>query len=318
MKYIFDPGVLDHLTGNHPENPKRLERLRTLPITEVPIDVDPVYLIHPKSYVDRIQRAAENELPLDPDTRLSKTSFSAALKAVNATILASEQQGFAIVRPPGHHAYPEEATGFCIFNNVAIAAERLVQQGKRVLIFDFDGHYGDGTAHIFYHTDQVLYWSLHQYPAFPMKGKVNEIGGGPGKGYTVNVPLPPDAGDDIFMHAIDHFLPIAKQFKPDVVAVSAGFDAHLYDLLLQLRVSAGTFYKIGQILRENFDNVFATLEGGYNINEIAKCVENFHAGMNNLPMPHDETVTSSRHQVWQEYEINCHTALALLRPYWDV
>lgn len=318
MKYIYDPGVLEHLTGNHPENPKRLERLKNLEVTEVPIDVDPLYLVHPKSYVDKIRRAAENELQLDPDTRLSKKSFNALVKSVNATLAAAASGGFAIVRPPGHHAYPEEATGFCIFNNVAIAAEKLVREGKRVLIFDFDGHYGDGTAEIFYRTNKVLYWSIHQYPAFPMKGKVHEIGEGAGKGFTVNVPLPPDSGDDIFLHAVDHFLPIAKQFNPDAVAISAGFDAHMYDLLLQLRVSVGTFHKLGQIIRESFQNVFATLEGGYNIHEFARCVENFHAGINGLPQVHQETVTSSRHQVWQEYETNCHTALSLLRPYWDV
>jgi acetoin utilization deacetylase AcuC-like enzyme len=318
MKYIFDPEVLDHRTGNHPENPKRLEQLRDLPVTEVPFDIEPLYTVHDPKYVDRIRRASENELPLDPDTRVSKGSFRAAVKAVNATIMASQTNDFAIVRPPGHHAYPDEATGFCLFNNVAIASQLLVNQGKRVLIFDFDGHFGDGTSHIFYNTDQVMYWSIHQYPAFPGTGKVRDIGEGKGKGFNLNVPVPADSGDDIFLNAIELFLPIAKQFQPDVVAVSAGFDAHLYDLLLQLRVSTTGFYKIGKMIREEFDNVFATLEGGYNIHELMRCVYNFHAGINGLEEPYPEKETSSRHQIWAEFEARAHAGLAYLRPYWKV
>ncbi|MEZ4948719.1 MAG: histone deacetylase family protein [Saprospiraceae bacterium] len=318
MKYIFDPEVLDHRTGNHPENPKRLEQLRDLPATEVPFDIEPLYAVHDPKYVDRIRRASENELPLDPDTRVSKGSFRAAVKAVNATIMASQTNDFAIVRPPGHHAYPDEATGFCLFNNVAIASQLLVNQGKRVLIFDFDGHFGDGTSHIFYNTDQVMYWSIHQYPAFPGTGKVRDIGEGQGKGFNLNVPVPADSGDDIFLNAIELFLPIAKQFQPDVVAVSAGFDAHLYDLLLQLRVSTTGFYKIGKLIREEFQNVFATLEGGYNIHELMRCVYNFHAGINGLPEPYPEKETSSRHQIWAEFEARAHAGLAYLRPYWKV
>ncbi|MCB0675857.1 MAG: histone deacetylase family protein, partial [Saprospiraceae bacterium] len=220
--------------------------------------------------------------------------------------------------PPGHHAYPDRASGFCLFNNVAIAAQYYVEQGKRVLIFDFDGHLGDGTSHIFYRTDQVLYWSLHQYPAFPGHGFTNEIGEGSGRGFTVNVPLPPGSADDIFWDGIQQFLPIARQFQPDIVAVSAGFDAHRYDLLLELNVTANTFYRIGQLLRDEFEQVFATLEGGYNVEELPKCTFNFIAGINSQPMPYYEEPMTSGLRVWETYEINAHAAMGALRHHWNI
>ncbi|MBK8969047.1 MAG: hypothetical protein IPM36_20710 [Lewinellaceae bacterium] len=138
-----------------------------------------------------------------------------ATAAVGATVLAMERGDFALVRPPGHHAYRAEAHGFCLFNNIAIAAQKAVDAGKRVLILDFDGHLGDGTMDIFYRSDQVLYWSLHQYPAYPGNGSPIEIGAGAGLGFTINCPLPAGSGDDIFRHAVEYMLPAAgEQFQP--------------------------------------------------------------------------------------------------------
>ena len=140
----------------------------------------------------------------------------------------------------------------------------------------------------------MLYWSLHQFPAFPGGGDVDEIGKGKGNGFTVNVPLSPETGDDIYLDAVKRLLPIAKQFKPDVVAVSAGFDGHQNDLLLELRLSMNTFYELGQILGKNFENVFATLEGGYNIEFFPKCLFNFVDGINNKKQRLKEDKTDSR------------------------
>ncbi|NJK83593.1 MAG: histone deacetylase [Saprospiraceae bacterium] len=204
------------------------------------------------------------------DTMTSPHSFLVASAGVGFAMRAMEEKSFAIMRPPGHHAYPDKASGFCLFNAIAVVAQSLVNEGKKVLIFDFDGHLGDGTEAIFYNTDQVLFWSLHQYPAFPGNGYIDEIGIGKGKGYSINVPLPAGSGDDIFLKAVQEFMPIAEQFKPDVVAVSAGFDAHLYDLLLGLRVTGSTYYKIGAMLKERFEHVFALLEGGYNLEYMPK------------------------------------------------
>ena len=213
MKLIFNDIFLEHDTDMHPENRKRLEAFSGLDSVEI-IDGAPyLELVHTPDHIDLIRSAHQTMEWLDRDTRVSPKSFEAAVTAVGATIMASETGDFALVRPPGHHAYSDYASGFCLFNNIAVATQKLVSEGKRVLIFDFDGHLGDGTSHIFYDTDQVLYWSIHQFPAFPGKGAVDEIGVGKGIGYTINVPLPPASGDDIFMNAFQALLPLAQQFK---------------------------------------------------------------------------------------------------------
>lgn len=317
MELLYHPIYTQHETGMHPENKKRIEVFAGLPEATL-LNGEPFLpLVHRQDYIDQVKASCEQGISMDPETILSTGSYEAAIHAVGATIQASEQGDFALVRPPGHHAYAAHGSGFCIFNNVAVAAQRLVEQGKKVLIFDFDGHLGDGTSDIFYKTDQVLYWSLHQYPAFPGNGFVTEIGVGDGKGYTVNLPLPPKSGDDIFLDAIENSLPIALQFEPDVVAVSAGFDAHTSDLLLDLKVSSYAYYKIGQLLRENFPKVFATLEGGYNVQALRQGVLSFIAGFNGEEpyMPLEEP-THSGMRVWETYEMYLHGSLGQLKPYW--
>ena len=318
MNLLFDPVFLEHDTGMHPENRKRLESLGNLAVTPAPDGESYLRLIHTDEYIDKVKRACEYSMHLDSDTATSPRSYEAAIRAVGATIQAAEKGDFALVRPPGHHAYADRASGFCLFNNISIAAEYLARQGKKVLIFDFDGHLGDGTSYIFYESKQVMYWSLHQYPAFPGHGWTNEIGRNEGRGFTVNMPLPPGSADDIFLNAIHSLLPVAQQFEPDVVAVSAGFDAHQYDLLLELRTTATAYYQIGKILRDNFNSVFATLEGGYNVEELPKCIHNFVAGINGESMPHPEKHTDSTHQVWQTYELNLQSAILQLRQFWKI
>ncbi|HKK80494.1 MAG TPA: histone deacetylase [Phaeodactylibacter sp.] len=316
MNLIYDPIVLQHDTGIHPENARRFHVFDSIPKIEVMDGAPFLPLVHNPGYIRRVKAACEYGKSLDGDTPTSPGSFEAARYAVGATIQAAETGGFALVRPPGHHAYPNRANGFCLFNNVAVATQKLVEEGKRVAIFDFDGHMGDGTSEIFYHTDQVLFWSIHQYPAYPGHGFVDEIGVGKGKGFNINVPLPPGSGDDILKETLDYFLPVIKQFQPDVLALSAGFDAHHRDMLLDLQASVNFYYKLGQRLREDFDNIFATLEGGYSVSDMPKCMYNFLAGMNGLEMPYYEPPTNSGMRVWETYEIYAHAVMGNLRHYW--
>ena len=161
-----------------------------------------------------------------------------------------------------------------------------------------------------------MYWSLHQYPAFPGGGDAHEIGEGEGKGYTINVPLPAGSADEIFMDAIETFLPVAKEFAPDIVGISAGFDSHQYDLLLDLRLTVNTYYKVGKLISSNFKNVFATLEGGYNIEIFPRCLHNFLDGINHTKMEHNERHTDSMIQTFYEYEGRKAMAVQLLKKYW--
>ncbi len=318
MEPIFHKAFLGHDTEGHPENALRLEAFQQLPDADILDGEKFLPLVHSPEYIERVREASISQGHVDHETFMSPGSFRAACHAVGATIRAAETGGFALVRPPGHHAYPYRSSGFCLFNNIAIATQYLIDMGKRVLILDFDGHMGDGTCEIFYTTDQVLFWSLHQYPAFPGNGFVDEIGAARGEGFSINVPLPPGSADDIFIDAVRHFLPMAKAFQPDVVAVSAGFDAHWNEPLLDLKVSNNAYYEIGNILRSEFDQIFAALEGGYNRSDLPKCVFNFLAGMNGLEQPFTETPTQSGLRVWETYEIHVNAATARLRPYWKI
>lgn len=317
MKPIFDRVCLAHDTGTHPESARRLEGLgfeeRTVPSGE-----EFLTLVHTPMHVEILREACERGISIDADTVTCPYSFEAAVRAVGATLLAAEEGGFAITRPPGHHASANRASGFCLFNNIAIAARRLADAGKKVLVFDFDGHMGDGTAAIFERDARVLYWSVHQYPAFPGTGREEEIGTGPGAGYTVNVPLPPGSGDDLFMEGIRHTLPIAREFGPDVVAVSAGFDAHRLDPLLDLNVTERSFHEIGRLLADEFAEVFATLEGGYEVGALRRSIQAFLDGFNGNPLDTDGKPTTSPFKQHDEFGMRlCHLE-ECLAPVWKL
>ncbi len=316
MELIYNSIFLEHETGMHPENKNRLVSLGELPETEIESGEKYLSLVHTPEYIEKVKEICKEGGRLDADTIASKQSYNPAVHAVGATVLASQTGGFALVRPPGHHAYPSYGSGFCLFNNIAIAVQKLVNEGKRVLIFDFDGHLGNGTEYIFYNSNQVLFWSIHQFPAFPGNGDADEIGEGEGKGYTINVPLPIESGDEIFIDAFNTFLPVAKEFNPDVVAVSAGFDSHQFDFLLGLRFSVNAFYKIGKLISSNFNNFFATLEGGYNTDFLPQCVYNFLDGINNKEQRYFEKETDSRIQTHDEYEGRIALARMHLAKFW--
>ncbi|MBU1177013.1 MAG: histone deacetylase family protein [Patescibacteria group bacterium] len=316
MNLIYNKIFLKHETSEHLENKKRLEVFGDLPETKIKNGDQYLKLVHPEKYIEYIKELSQKEESPNKDTIISKNSYRVACYAVGASIMASKQNDFALVRPPGHHAGFKEPQGFCLFNNIAVAVQKLVNQGKKVFIFDFDGHFGNGTSKIFYESNDVLYLSIHQYPAFPNKGWVNEIGQKQGRGYNINIPLPVKSGDDLFVQSFKDFLPIIKQFKPDIAAVSAGFDGHYADPLLDLNYSINSFYEIGKILSNNFKNIFAVLEGGYNLKYLPKCVYNFISGINQKEIKFKEESTFSDSSIRQEYDKRIKMLHKNLIGYW--
>jgi acetoin utilization deacetylase AcuC-like enzyme len=279
MKVLFNSKFLLHNPGSYAEGPYRIEEFASR-TEEVNYNGESyITLVHSESHRKLVRDAcmARHELA---EVWLSPESYDAACSAVGLSILASEQGDFAVVRPPGHHAKPDRADGFCLFNNIAIATQKLVNEGKKVFILDIDGHHGDGTQGIFYRSDRVLYCSMHQQYAYPGTGDSTERGEGDGKGFTMNFPLPAGSGDRELLEAVDVAVRRAVEFKPDVVGVSAGFDGYHEDRLLGLNYTLEGYYQCGKRLSRSFDHIFALLEGGYHM-DIRKCVEAFIRGVNN-------------------------------------
>jgi acetoin utilization deacetylase AcuC-like enzyme len=245
--------------------------------------------VHHPDHVEYIaSTGGRGHVVIDPDTHTSELSYDTALLAaggtldvVDAVMGGKVSNGAALVRPPGHHAEANRAMGFCLFNNVAVAARHLLAAHglERVLILDWDVHHGNGTQWSFYEDDRVMFMSLHQFPCYPGTGSVREVGEGAGEGYTVNVPLAPGCGDAEYAAAFETILlPIAGQFRPQFVLVSAGFDAHKADPLAGMNVTesgyAGMTSVVMDIARRSADGrVVAVLEGGYHLDALAASVE---------------------------------------------
>ncbi len=297
---VKDEIFLKHNPGEyHPERPERLikiyERLAEPDIAEFVKVLKPreasfeeLCWNHSPEYIKTIQQTAgQNRVQLDPDTATSPESYEAAVKAVGAQFVGLEaifkgevQDVFALVRPPGHHAERERAMGFCLFNNVALAAHYALQKlgAKRILIVDWDLHHGNGTQWSFYDRKDVLYFSTHQFPYYPGTGRVEEIGEGEGIGYTVNVPLPAGCGDLEYATVFKKILiPITKAYQPDVILVSAGFDIYFGDPLggmLVTPIGVAFLTRIIKKLARQYCNgrLLLTLEGGYSLQGLSDCV----------------------------------------------
>ncbi len=297
--FAYHPNYLNHDTGpGHPERPDRLRAsLAALQQSDVwdqlhhieptPASVAQIAYAHNPAYSEHIRQHCEREIPLTYDTTVCHESFDIALLSTGGVLRAADavatgvvQNAFAMVRPPGHHATPGQSMGFCLFNNIAVTARYLQQEhgvGK-VAIVDWDVHHGNGTQDIFYQDDSVFFFSIHQSPLYPGTGSSRERGSGEAQGTTLNVPVPSGSGDDVYIKVFtDTLIPALRDFSPEFLLISAGFDAHYLDPLAGTEVTADGFATLTDLLlafaeETTSGRVVSALEGGYSLEGISESV----------------------------------------------
>jgi acetoin utilization deacetylase AcuC-like enzyme len=295
--YLHHPSSLEHDTGGHPEQPARIPAIeRALAEREwigyerelaPAVGAAQLHAVHPQAYVESIEHfCAAGGGMLDVDTVASRDSYEAALhsaggavRAVEALLGGKTEVAFCGLRPPGHHAEPSRAMGFCLFNNVAVAARHALDAygAERVLVLDWDVHHGNGTNDVFYESDEVLYASIHQSPLYPGTGSLVESGSGVGEGYTLNLPVPPGSGHGEWLSLVQHVVvPVAHAYRPRLLLVSAGFDAHRSDPLADCELTEHSYAAMTGELRALSRELEAplgfVLEGGYDLGALARSV----------------------------------------------
>jgi acetoin utilization deacetylase AcuC-like enzyme len=290
--FVYDPIFLEHDTGGHPENGSRmtatLELLGTsgllANLASIPVraaTADELALVHDPRYVEAVQQAAEHGGGwVDPDTLITPRSYDVAATVVGGTLNALDRvlrgdvaSAYCLVRPPGHHATPRQAMGFCLFNHVAIAAAQArAKHGlERVAIVDYDVHHGNGTQDAFYGDPGVLYVSTHEYPFYPGTGALAERGEGDGLGYNINIPMPHGAGDDAHAAAFEQVvMPALRRYRPQAILVSSGFDAHYADDIAMQQLSVDGYGRLVDMILEAAGELcegrmLAAQEGGYHL-----------------------------------------------------
>jgi acetoin utilization deacetylase AcuC-like enzyme len=295
--FLAHPSSLEHETGPHPERPARITAIEHAlaeddwlgfeRVLSPPVDRGVLTAVHPEPYVDAIERiSAQGGGALDPDTVASAGSFNAALHAAGGAVRLVEMlldgdadYAFSAHRPPGHHATRNRAMGFCLFNSVAVAARFAldVRGLERVMILDWDVHHGNGTNDIFHPSREVLFVSIHESPLYPGTGPSTDVGSGDGEGFTVNLPVPPGSDDGVFRSLVDNVaVPLLHVFAPQLVLVSAGYDAHREDALSTCELTDDGYAAMTRSVRTACAAVGArlgcVLEGGYALGALARSV----------------------------------------------
>jgi acetoin utilization deacetylase AcuC-like enzyme len=318
--FLYDPLFLAHTQRNHPERRERLDAIMALLAREKVLDglaaipfsaatSQQLSHIHDLPYVIGLEQySARGGGMLGLDTYVNASTYKAAALAAGAcmaavrAILANDvRRAFALVRPPGHHAFADHGEGFCLFNNIAFAAQQalgafgldnedaLLPALQRLMIVDWDVHHGNGTEDIFYHDPRVLYVSIHQTPLYPGTGRMTDVGEGAGRGFNVNIPLPPGVGDEGYQRVFDEFItPLAQRYQPQLMLVSAGYDAHWRDSLAHMNMSLAGFARIMQTLTRLSDELcggrlMVVLEGGYDLEVLSQGVANTFHVLNGQP-----------------------------------
>ncbi|WP_084020000.1 histone deacetylase family protein [Vulcanisaeta thermophila] len=344
---VYDESFLMHKPPRqHVENPERVLAIMSAlnplrPIIDGPVRgaLDWVRRVHDEFYVETIEGACgQGPMFIDADTYVSPRTCEAAVNAVGAVIRGVDRvlsgewdSAYAVVRPPGHHAgfsgraLMAPTQGFCIFNNVAVGARYALERGvRKVLILDIDVHHGNGTQEIFYSNPRVLYISLHQDPLtlYPGTGFIHEVGEGEGAGFNVNIPLPPGTGDDAYIEALDTVVwPITEQFKPDLIMVSLGFDAHMLERIASLRLTLNTYRELFTKLRNligRVRGVVYVLEGGYNYDVLARGSELLVRTMEGREVEVGEEPSETEPTVLARVRKNLEEVREMLRDYWNL
>ena len=345
---VFHEDYLKHDPGpGHPESPERLRRtFQVLADTRLiakpnivvlkprPASDDGLALVHTREYIETVESLSRCGGAITADTPVPEGTYEIAKLSAGGSILAGEavvkgdvNNAFALIRPPGHHSGRNYGGGFCYFNNIAIMVRYLHEKYhlKRFMILDWDVHHGNGTQDIFYEDPTVLYFSTHQMPLYPGTGYLDEIGDGEGKGYNVNVPLPPGTSGANYVYILDElFTPLAEAFKPEVIAISAGQDAYFNDPIANLNFTVHTYADITRKVMNIAQNICGgriamVLEGGYHLEAVPRAIAGIVATLAEIQgYEITEPMKPPQQTLGREVRSRVEKIKSILAEYWDV